>query len=162
MGGLSSKKLENLELRIQNLEESPDLNGDGIVTRQEMETYMATQIKLKEQEFSQLQEENEKLQQSYDALLSRYETLVDQVNLGKVENNPQGSRVSNSAIEKQIKLWLADPNINIKYIPDRAELFMYKKSLTAFLGGLEKLFESLSLEVLGHRIQMTLVPIEED
>lgn len=154
MGISQSNKIEALEQRIA------DLNGDGIVTRQEMETYFSTQLKLREEELDKLRKENKSLEQSHSELLSRYEKLLKQVRKGKLPDISQESRISNTAIEDQIKQWLADPNINIKYIPDRAEMFMYKKSLTAFLAGLEKVFESLELDLLGHRIKVSMIPIE--
>ena len=36
---------DNLEERLKSLESHADLDGDGTVSRQEMETYMATQLK---------------------------------------------------------------------------------------------------------------------
>jgi len=169
MGGLISKKKtldesieasyrEDLEERLKRLEENADLNNDGIVTRQEMETYMATQLKMREDELIKLRQENEALKEALSKADQRYESLLEKATRG---DEVQKSQVSNAALERQIQLWLNDPRTNFSFIPDRAEMFAYKKMLNSLLGGMEKLFENFSLEFMGHRIMITMRPIEE-
>ncbi len=149
---------DNLEERLKSLESKADLDNDGTVTRQEMETYMATQLKLREDQLIRLNQENEALKESLDKATRRYETLVDQVRKGNTACI-QSSKVSNAAIERQIQEWLKDPHTNFSFIPDRAEMFAYKKMLAAMLGGMEKMFESFALEFIGHRLQITMQPV---
>lgn len=148
----------DLESRIRSLETQADANQDGIVTRKEMETYMATQLKLREDELIRLNQENQALKEALVKADQRYEQLLDKVQKGDLI---QTSTVSNLAIEKQIQKWLDDPNTNFSFIPDRAEMFAYKKMLASLLGGMEKLFEGFSLEFMGHRLRMTMQPLED-
>ena len=149
---------DNLEERLKSLESKADLDNDGIVTRQEMETYMATQLKMREDELIRLNQENEALKESLNKADQRYESLLDQVRKGDTACI-QSSKVSNAAIERQIQEWLKDPHTNFSFIPDRAETFAYKKMLAAMLGGMEKVFESFALEFIGHRLQITMQPM---
>jgi len=153
---------EDLEERIRSLEAKADLNHDGVVSRQEMETYMATQLQLREDNLIKLKQENEGLKTALDKANKRYESLLDKVQKGSTDVTSQTSRVSNVAIEKQIQTWLDDPNTNFSLIPDRAEMYAYKKMLSSLLGGMEKLFETVSIEFMGHRIMITMQPLEEE
>lgn len=152
---------DNLEERLKFLESHADLDGDGTVTRQEMEIYMATQLKLREDELIHLSHENKALKESLDRADQRYEALLDKVRKGDTACI-QSSKVSNAAIERQVQEWLKDPHTNFSFIPDRAEMFAYKKMLAAMLGGMEKLFEGVALEFIGHRLQVTMQPIDPE
>lgn len=152
---------ENLESRLASLEAHADLNRDGIVTRQEMETYMATQLKLREDELIRLNHENEALKESLLKADQRYEALLEKIRTGDTACI-QASQVSAVAIEKEIQKWLDDPKTNFKVVPDRVEMFAYKKMLGSLLGGMEKLFETFALEFMGHRVMVTMQPISLD
>ena len=147
----------DLEARLESLESKADLNGDGTVSRQEMETYMATQLKLREDELIRLNQENEALKDALEKAHERYEVLLDKVRSGDTACI-QSSKVSSAAIDDQIQKWLDDPHTNFGWIPDRAERFAYKKMLSSMLGGMEKLFESFALEFMGHRMMITMQP----
>jgi len=149
---------ENLESRLASLEEQADLNHDGIVTRQEMETYMATQLKLREDELIRLNHENEALKEALSEADQRYEALLEKIRTGDTAC-VQASQVSTVAIEKEIQKWLDDPKTNFRPIPDRIEMFAYKKMIGSLLGGMEKLFETFALEFMGHRVMVTMQPV---
>jgi len=95
----------DLEARLESLESKADLNGDGTVSRQEMETYMATQLKLREDELIRLNQENEALKDALEKAHERYEVLLDKVRSGDTACI-QSSKVSSAAIDDQIQKWL--------------------------------------------------------
>ena len=53
---------------------------------------------------------------------------------------------------------LQDEDINIKYMPDGVERKLYNNILTLLVGLLDRLFKSVSFQMIGHRLRVTMIP----
>lgn len=168
----SRVNLDDIEARMNKLESAADLDGDGFVTRAELERYTSRELELRDSEILLLRnekirlekdidcalDENKRLQKAYDELYKRHETFVETVTVG--ENTSQ--TVSNAAIEKFVDELLVDPNINIYMLPDSIEKPLYMNTLKIFLGIIQKMFNNTSLDIIGHQVTMNLEPIKSD
>jgi len=150
----------NIQKRLNNLEKQADLNDDGVVTRSEMESYMATQLKMREDQLIELNRKNSELQKKYDELFSRHENILDKIRQERGLTIPV-SNISNKAIEKFVSKLLSDPDINIYGLPDAVESAVYKNSIRLMMGAMEKLFSNVQLEFIGHKITVVMQPVED-
>lgn len=66
--------------------------------------------------------------------------------------------VSRQRIEELVEQMLQNPDINVKYLPDAVERQLYRNVFSLALNVLGEVLKSSSVELLGHRIQLTLVP----
>lgn len=64
------------------------------------------------------------------------------------------------AINAIVNRIMANDNINQRYIPDAVERRMYRNVVKVVIGMAQELTENSSIQVLGHRLSFTLVPIE--
>jgi len=147
--------------RLKKLERFADANGDGKVTRDEMESYMAMQLKLREDELIRLRHELDRVREEYDTLSKTHDDTLTKIHEGRTDEI-QSSAVSDRAIDKFVDDIIADPNTNIYGFPDKLERAMYRKSAKMTLVGLEKVFENIALEVIGHRIRISMQPLRPD
>lgn len=151
----------NVERRLRALETQADLNNDGIVTRDEMETYMATQLKMREDELIRLNHEKDELKKQYDELYKKHEEMLNEIREGRGELIPV-STVSNIAVEKFVEQLLADPNVNVYGLPDAVESAVYRNTIRLMLGAMEKVFENVQIEFIGHKINIVMQPLHEE
>jgi len=91
------------------------------------------------------------MQQKYDDLHSKYETLLQEKNIPNVEP------INNVAIADFVEQMLADPNVNIYYLPDIAEKQLYTNVLKMFLNLIQKSAENLKIQFIGHELKISLV-----
>ena len=75
----------------------------------------------------------------------------------KIDDDPE-SHIVRELVERYLK----DEHLNSKYIPDFIEKKMYSNMLRVSVGLLRDTLEHTKLEVLGHRITINMVPIEDD
>ena len=159
------ERLESVEESLQQASSRADVNGDGIVTRKEMESYLATQLQIREQELDRLNNELDRLQKAYDALSTKHGKLVTSVKSGKQNeisaDLQSSSSVDDAAIDKFVQELIDDPDINIYGLPDRIEKAMYKRAAKMTLVGIEKIFDNIALELIGHRVQLLMRPSAE-
>jgi hypothetical protein len=65
---------------------------------------------------------------------------------------------SKEMVERIVDGFMKNKKVNSAMIPDVVERAIYENVLTLVLGVLEEVAASASIEVLGHRIEMKLVP----
>jgi len=150
----------NVEDRLAKLEDSADLNSDGVVTREEMETYLASQLKSREEELIKLRSALKKERKKYEQLAGMYEKLRDIYNAEEKEVI-RVSRISSSTLRKHIDEVMKDPGNNWGFLPDILEKPAKVKEYKLALSLLEKLFTLGHFDIAGHRIQGSIRPIEE-
>ena len=131
--------------------DSADANSDGAVTRKEMEAYISIQLREKDEKMVQLRK-------AYDDLFEKHSQLLEQV----ARNNSMGvikpSNISGDAIQKFVDELLADPDVNIYGFPDKIESALYRNTIRMILGAMEKLFNNVSIDFIGHKITVMMVP----
>nr|QBK85677.1 MAG: hypothetical protein LCMAC101_02720 [Marseillevirus LCMAC101] len=138
--------------------DSADANNDGIITRKEMESYIN----------SQLRERDEKvfhLRKAYDDLFEKHSQLLEQIARNNIMDVNKRSNISGEAIQKFVDELLADPNVNIYGFPDKIESALYRNTIRMILGAMEKLFNNVSIDFIGHKITVVMEPTvlsEED
>jgi len=126
-----------------------------------MEAYMATQLQVREDEIVRLRSELERVQKAFDALSTEHTKLLSDIKAGKRIEDLEvkvGSSVDDAAIDRFVQELIDDPNINIYGLPDRVEKAMYKRAAKMTLVGLEKVFENVALELIGHKVQLLMRP----
>ena len=131
--------------------DSVDANHDGIVTRKEMEAYINTQFLEKDKELTYLRE-------AYDDLFKKHSQLLEQVARNNSLDAAKQSNISGEAIQKFVDELLADPNVNIYGFPDKIESALYRNVIRMVLGAMENLFNNVSVDFIGHKITMAMVP----
>jgi hypothetical protein len=132
---------------------------DNPITKKEMETYVLSQLSLRQKEMQKLQEELVRVQQAYDGLMSKYMLLVQQVKEEKISTpNVITSVIDEKAIDIFVQGLIDDPNVNIHGVPDFIERAMYKKLAKSCLVGLEKVFDNISFELMGHKVRLIIEP----
>lgn len=168
------------DLTPELVDQHIDTNNDGILSKEEIYEYINSVVNTKNTEISavvieknllseenaklkahlqELQVSNEKYRQNFDALNIKYDMLIDEIK----ENEDKALRVShisNSAIDDFVDSLLADPNINLKYVPDAIERKVYTESMKLFLSSIEKVFKNVGLELVGHKIHLSIEPNE--
>lgn len=65
---------------------------------------------------------------------------------------------SKKIVERIVDGFMKNKKVNSAMIPDVVERAIYENVLTLVLGVLEEVAATASIEVLGHRIEMNLVP----
>jgi hypothetical protein len=136
--------------------EKADINRDGMVTRDEMEAYINTQFREKDEKISQLRN-------AYDDLYQKHSHLLEQIARNSKWDVAKQSNISGDAIQKFVDELLADPNVNIYGFPDRVESAIYRNIIRMILGAMEKLFNNVSIDFIGHKITMAMEPnLEEE
>lgn len=131
--------------------DSVDANHDGLVTRKEMEAYINAQLEEKEQETIHWR-------QAYDDLFKKHSELLEQVARNNTMDAVKQSNISGEAVQKFVDDLLADPNVNIYGFPDKIEAALYSNVIRLILGAMEKLFNNVNVDFIGHKITMALVP----
>jgi len=113
-------------------------------------------IRVKEKE-----KELEEWKTSYDELHQKYSDLMD--DMRKKSYKKQGfisksSGISPEAIEDAVKEILADPNLNLKKVPDFVEKRLYHNIIWITLTVLERMFVGVSVDAFGHEFHLTMNP----
>ena len=70
------------------------------------------------------------------------------------------SRVSDAAVDRFVTTLLADPGVNLRYVPDAVEGAVYRNLLTVLLHAVARTSDTAGIELLGHRIRLVIEPIE--
>lgn len=152
---------ENIDKRLERIEERADINQDGIVTRAEMENYLANQLKSREEELIELKNKFKKERAKYKALKTKFEKIQDGIlseNAG-ILTLPI-STISKKRIQQYVDEVMETPEGNIDIIPDMIEKPLQVKKFKILLESIENLAKTASLDIAGHRIQMSIRPIE--
>lgn len=158
-----SSQVERLATLLANAQKQADTNRDGVVTREEMESYLATQLQIREEELLKTRSELEKTRAAYLQLEQKInQTSLKQLNKPSVNAQDEHlllkSHIDDAAIEKFVQSMIDDPNINMHGVPDIIEKAMYRRAAKMTLSSLGKIFENIALELMGHKIHVVMQP----
>ena len=167
--------------RLKRLEEMADVNGDGIVTRRELEEYTVAKLNEKESEIAMLRarnvyltekitrmkskhkEEVSKWKRAYETSYLNTQKLIDELasSTRDISSTPQStvnSTISSQSIDKFVDELIDDPNINIYLIPDSVERTIYSNTLKMVFSLLQKTFNNVSVDIIGHEFKLKMQP----
>lgn len=123
--------------------------------------------KTKEKEIINTNTENEVLKKMIKNLEKQNQELLlkieekreiqKQKENNECKNNLSESSINKAIIRKYIKEMLEDENANIGWMPDFVEKKIYENVFTLLLGLLETNIEKTNIEILGHKIKLSLV-----
>jgi hypothetical protein len=65
-------------------------------------------------------------------------------------------------VDKFVTQLLEDPNVNVYGLPDSVESAMYRNTIRLMLGAMEKVFENVQIEFIGHKINIVMQPLHEE
>lgn len=107
--------------------------------------------------------ERDKWKNAYEALYTQHtnllESIVDAEKSGD-KPNANASAISDKAVAIFVDQMLADPNINIRLLPDSIERPLYINIVKFNLALLQKTLANVSAEVIGHSVQLSMRPVE--
>jgi molecular chaperone DnaK (HSP70) len=175
MGLTQSKKNDeicSIQDRLKRLEMMADLNKDGITSKEELAQYTSTELHLRDTEILTLKNDKlalqeqlkktkenlDKLQKAYDNLHNRHKVYVETVDKTTDINPIKPIRISETTIEKYVDDLLADPNINIYYMPDKIEKPIYMNTLKMLLSILQKSLNHINIDLIGHELKVVIEP----
>lgn len=162
--------------RVHRLEEGADLNRDGLVTKEELKEYSTRELKLRDTEILSLREEilelreqkrgavkkAKEMSKAYDALYAGHEAYLEMIAKEKESGEkPATSVISSKAVDRFVDELLSDPNINIYLLPDSVEKPLYANTLKIILSILQKMFNNVNIDVIGHEFKMRMQPTLE-
>jgi hypothetical protein len=114
---VSSPKHRPRSWRFDSLEEElrqarraygpADANGDGVVTRKEMEAYLATQLQAREEATERLRTELARVQGAYTALETKHRGMLASLATNQTVEVPMGS----SIYEAASSAWSTTPTV---------------------------------------------------
>lgn len=100
-----------------------------------------------------------KWEAAYAKLHQRHEDYLESI--AKKADVAPTSVISNGAISRFVDELLADPNINIYYMPDSIEKALYTNILKIVLSLVQKSLNHTNLDIIGHEFKMSMRPTEE-
>lgn len=107
---------------------------------------------------------NSNLQRKCDELKRKLLQEQQKVKNLKNENLKSKSvlenKISKDRIREFVTLMLKNPEVNIGFMPDIAELKLYENVLTMILNILNETISSSSIKLFGHQIKFSLESIE--
>jgi len=155
----TTKRLDEIEKSLRKI----DVNGDGVVSKKELETAIKN-IKTSDDHILKLKNEVEKYKREYNSLKEKHDNVcktIDDIKDGNIESHKVkiGSSINDKAVEDFVDDIINDPNTNIYGVPDILEREIYKKTIKSILIGAEKIFENSSIDIIGHKIQFVMRPV---
>lgn len=151
---LCIERLERLESQVSNLEyilsenqhQRSLLNDDNNLSSLNKELCAA-------------KERADKWERAYNDLHKRHEDYLESI--AKESDKPPTSVISTGAISRFVDELLADPNINIYYLPDTIEKPLYTNILKIVLSLVQKSLNHTNLDIIGHEFKMSMRPTAE-
>lgn len=185
-----SDEINELREQLKELK-SIDKNNDSIITREEVNEWIKKQkseiddFKRKisndlakekniesEAKYIEMKKQIESLQainRSLEKKLGNSKLIeTDSKDKGKDKDNGKTviNTVESNFSQKQIDIFieklLADPNVNIKYLPDFVERQLYRNIFTLIFGILQNLTDTTEIKLLGHKLMLRLIPDIDD
>lgn len=130
-----------------------DANYDGVVTREEMETFFREQLSqqqhLPSERERRLELELKELQDAYAARLIRSQEKVV---------HPSNIEISNERIAEVADGIIRNPATNIQGFPDFVERRIYENALKIMLSTIAGASERSSIQIAGHEIRWSITP----
>ena len=99
---------------------------------------------------------------SWNKELEQYTPEHGNVERGTEETESKGfqeSGVSEEAIRQFVIQILKDNGVNLQFVPDAVEQYVYEKTISKVMHALENVIETVSIRILDHEIVMRLQPI---
>ncbi len=185
-----NNQIDILQKRLTNLEDL-DTNRDGIVTKDEFDTWVKKQqlnleqfresviqetvsqyqdkLKTTQDKIQELTKQNEALQSINRSLEQDLKKQLVQETIrgnGNGHGNGHGNPASLSILSKErinqfVEELLNDKDINISMMPDFMEKQLYRNIFRMFISIIDKLFETTSIQFIGHQITLKLDPVLE-
>lgn len=154
--------------------QSIDADGDGVITRNEVHNYVQQELEILkraqnermeewkttyEKKLSAKEAEIEEWKVSYEELQEKYSELLENVrNEYYTPYTSASSTICKSSVEAAVKEILADPNLNLKKVPDWIEKRLYFNVVWVTLLIIQKIIGSVKVDALGHEFNMTMNP----
>jgi hypothetical protein len=94
------------------------------------------------------------LQAAYNQLYQKHEALLAE--RARNASPAPASRVSDVALDAFVKTLLADPGVNMRFVPDAIEGAVYRNVLKMVLHSLAHASDTAGIELLGHHIRLVI------
>jgi len=144
----------------EKLNEWKDLYEEKLQVKDETIRELRT---LLEARISEKQQEVEDWKTSYDELHAKYSELLEKFRK-KAYKDPKviqsTANISSEAIEAAVEEILADPNLNLKKVPDWMEKKVYHNLIWVTLMVVERIIASVKIDAVGHEFSLTMTPKE--
>jgi len=175
MGGyfsteINNDQLKNLHERLEKIEQI-DLDGDGIISKNEFEKWRNDIEHKYEEKVDNLQNTLRNLHNEVDTLKNVNEelenTLLDKNALiqrlgANIETDSDVKELVNMLSKEQINMYveelLANEETNIKYLPDVVERQLYRNVFRLAIKILNKIMSSMSFELINHKMNINMIP----
>jgi uncharacterized protein YfkK (UPF0435 family) len=187
MGNFFTKKYNNndlidLQKRLEKIERL-DLNNDGVISKDEFEQWKNNDLQdLKnsiknevkndyEHKLIQLNDTISNLNKQLDISKNAYNELENTLNEKNKLIERLGANIktdddvkelvrllSQEQINRYVEELLADPETNIGILPDGIERPLYRNIFKLMLKIMNKVMGSISFELIGHKLNMNLIP----
>jgi len=95
------------------------------------------------------------LQEAYDELYQKHEALLAE---RARDAASVSSLVSDEAVDAFVEKLLADPGVNMRFVPDSLEGTVYRNVLKMVLHSFAHASDAAGIELLGHRIRIVIQP----
>jgi flagellar biosynthesis component FlhA len=158
--GLSSSRYvtrSELDSHIQHQQMSKDDIIQEI--RRDLESTITEQLAAKDQQIQELRQELASTQMTLMQLELRCsDGLPISSRQATMMSPTPDNRISDAAIEAVVHDILADPELNLSFVPDAIEAKIYRKLIRHVLLSLAKMTDQIRLDMLGHQIRLVLEP----
>nr|QBK92022.1 MAG: hypothetical protein LCPAC304_03690 [Pithovirus LCPAC304] len=142
-----------------------DMDGDGIITREEVVTFVQDEVgkwkTLLKEESAKKDEKIDEWKAAYEDMHAKYSELLERFRK-KASGDSIGvqhvSAISPEAVEAAVEAILADPDLNLKKVPDWMEKKVYHNLIWITLMVVEKIMGSVRIDALGHEFYLALRP----
>lgn len=109
----------------------------------------------------ELTEEREKNQRMQDRLIELEKRISEVEGENKVLRDTRKSIVSSEKISSHVDNMLANPDINLTWVPDKIEKLAYEKSMQLSLLAFAAAVDHASFEIMGHKLRIVIEPIDQ-
>lgn len=150
-----------------------DTNGDGIVTRRELEAFEARMLesfkRQKESEVMEYQLKIHELEKQIESLKHINKELEARKQYPPEESKPitvvrghtKLTELSRTRVNEFVDKLLEDDNVNIKYLPDFVERRIYQNVFNILVNILDNIVETTTINIMGHHLILDVVPNED-
>lgn len=174
-----NEHIDEIKERLTSLE-GIDRNGDGIISKDEMEVFMRKQQdemdKFKNDMNMHVADKNRELDAAKKMIEVQSKKIRDlekkNSELTLLCHNTSGTNMQNARLDLKelskdridiiVDDLLKNEDINIKYFPDWVEKKLYTNVFTILVGIIENILEDASINFLGHQISFQLKPEQKE
>lgn len=149
--------VNELKISIDDIRSKADKNGDGVVTKDELENYVLKVVSSKDEEIVVLNKIVEDLRKENILLRNKMLEMNDS-SVNREQDDSQVIMIDDDIISLLAQEIIANPSTNMKYVPDVIEIQAYEKAFKAILMSIGVALKSTSFDVLGHTLKVSLRP----